>query len=103
MKLLLCTLCIRCISVYDPINVITVTCTSDTGFANDTFFAPLTGLVLTVDRAWETSHIYLTTIWNINGVVQFVNTNNKCNVYVDRNNASNIRFTKSLNYNNFKL
>ena len=52
-------------------------------------------LVVTVNRAWETSHIYLTTIWSISGVVYFINTNNECNVYVDRTNASTIRFTKS--------
>ena len=56
---------------------------------------PLTGLVVTFDRAWETSLIYLSIIWNINGIVQFINTNNKLNVFVDRNNASNTLFTKS--------
>ena len=55
----------------------------------------------TVDRAWETSHIYLPTIWNINGMVHFINMNNKVNVYVDRNNASNILFKK--NYIHLKL
>ena len=55
----------------------------------------LTGLVVTVDRAWETSHIYLTATWNINGMIQFVNINNELTVYVERNNASNILFTKS--------
>ena len=55
----------------------------------------LTGLVVTIDRAMEASHIYLTTIWNINGMVHFINTNNTFNVYVDRNNVSNIILTKS--------
>ena len=56
---------------------------------------PLRGLVVTIDSAWETSHIYLTIIQNINGTVHFINTNNKLNVCVDRNNASNILFAKS--------
>ena len=54
-----------------------------------------TGLVGTVGRAWETAYIYLNTIWNINGMVQLINTNNTFNVYVDRNNVSNILLKKS--------
>ena len=38
---------------------------------------------------------YLATIWNINGMVHFINTNNIFNAYVERNNESNILFTKS--------
>ena len=38
--------------------------------------APLAGLVVAVGRALETSHIYLTAIWNINSMVHFINTNN---------------------------
>ena len=59
----------------------------------------LTGLVVTVDHAWETSYIYLTTIRNINGMVYVINTNNTLNVRVHRNNASNASnklFTKKL-------
>ena len=88
---------------YNPINVITITYKSDTCFAIHVFFAittcpvaPLTGLIITVYRAWETSHINLTTIRNINGMAHFINPNNTFNVYVDRNNASNILFTKKL-------
>ena len=55
----------------------------------------LTGLVVTVDRARETSHNYLTTMWNINGMVHFINTNNKFNISVDKNNATKIIVTKS--------
>ena len=76
--------------MYQEYHVSTVSCTSDTCFAIHAFFtvitcmmsrlAPLTGLVVIVDRAWETSHIYLTTIWNINGMVHFIYTNNKFNV-----------------------
>ena len=39
--------------------------------------------------------IYLTTIWNIDGMVHFINTDNTFNLYVDRNNISNIPFTRS--------
>ena len=53
-----------------------------------------TGLVVTVDRAWETSRIYLNTVRTINGMVHFINTNNAFNVYVDRNKASNILLMK---------
>ena len=38
---------------------------------------------------------FLTTIRSINGVARFINTNNKFNVYVDRNNSPNILLTKS--------
>ena len=37
------------------------------------------GLFVTIDRAWETSHTYLTTIPNINGMVYFINANNTFN------------------------
>ena len=73
--------------MYNLIKVITVVrviC-----FAIHTFF------VVTVDRAWETSHIYLTVIRNIIGMVHFIDTNSKFKVYVDRSNASNTFFTKS--------
>ena len=60
--------------------------------------APLTGLVVTVDRAWKMSHIYLTIIWTVVNVVYFINTNNKVHVFVDRNNTSNIYFHKKLFY-----
>ena len=53
------------------------------------------GLVVTVDHARETSHIYLTTMRNINGMVYFINTNYEFNVYVDRNNASITLLSKS--------
>ena len=36
------------------------------------------------------------TMWNINGMVQFLNTNNKLNVYVDRNIAFDILFTQKV-------
>ena len=98
----LCIRCIRCISVYNPINVIKVARTNDTFFAVTINvsrmmqqLAPFAGLVVTVDSAWETSDIYLTIIWNIISMVHFINTN-KCNVYVDRNKASNILFTNSI-------
>ena len=74
-----------------PIIVLTVTCTSDTCFAIHALFAVTTCpvrcsnlLVVTVDCAWETSPIYLTTIWNINGMVHIINMNNIFNVYVEK-------------------
>ena len=53
------------------------------------------GLVVTDDHTRELSHIYLTIIWNIIGILRFITTNNMCNAYVDINNATNINFTKS--------
>ena len=40
-----CTLCIRCISVYNPINVIVIRCTNDTCFAIHELFAITTSPV----------------------------------------------------------
>ena len=60
--------------------------------------APLTEQVVTVDHAWETSYIYPAIVWNVIGMVHFINTNDKFNVCVDRDNASKILFTKS-NFN----
>ena len=37
---------------------------------------------------WETSHIYLTVIWNIIGMIYLINKNNIFNLYIDKNNAS---------------
>ena len=59
-----CTLCITCVRVYNPINVIT-----------------LTGQVVTVDRAREGSHSF-------NMEYNFINTNNTFNVYVDIKNVT---------------
>ena len=56
--------------------------------------APLTALVVTVDRACETSHLFLIIIWNIIGIVPFISTN-KFNVYIDIDKAYiSILFTK---------
>ena len=58
-------------------------------------FSPLTGQVVTVDRVWRTSHIYLTTSLEYQWyMVHFINTNGIFDVYVDRNNESNMLFTK---------
>ena len=64
--MLLCTLCIQCIGVYNTINVIAVT-----RVLMMLQLAPLTGLVVIV-RAFETSHIHLTIIWNIISMVYLI-------------------------------
>ena len=59
------------------------------------------GLVVTVDNALET-HSYLTIVGNVIDMTRFINANNKFNVSVYRNNASNIPFhiKVTLNCNN---
>ena len=75
------------INMYNPINVITITCSSA--------LAPTTGLVVTVDGARVIPHVYLTAIRNINDMVHFIKKNNDFNIYVDVKNAFVILFTKS--------
>ena len=43
---------------------------------------------------WKT-HIYLTAILNINGMIYFINTDNEFNVYFDTNNVYIILLTKT--------
>ena len=78
---LLCTMCLRCMSVYNPINVITLSSTSDTCFAIHAFFAVTTCPAYGAScysRPRLGSFIYQPITWNINGMVHFINTNNEC-------------------------
>ena len=94
------------VSINVSINVITETCTSDTCFAIHMFLAATTYPArcnnlprVTVDRAWVTSHINLTTIRNINCMVHFIHTNNECTVYAEITHVTYFSQKKALTDN----